>query len=150
MAHMMIQDLCKFENLHAIYLDCNYIRDLLEFYKLKDLKLLRTLTVFGNPVDQLPGFRTCLIGMLPTLKTLDTVVVSKKEFDNATVWFKTFNKKVPKFTLPSKKKFGPAAKKKDGDESPKTLQEAYPHFFPPKLDTAEDEVHANTSTFMVK
>jgi hypothetical protein len=46
--------------------------------------------VHGNPFDAIPNFRLYIIGLLPTLKKLDSVLISKKELDNANVWRNTF------------------------------------------------------------
>jgi len=49
------------------------------------------LTVHGNPLDLIPSFRLYIIGLLPQLQKLDTVLISKKERDNAHVFVNTFN-----------------------------------------------------------
>ena len=70
-------------NLKSLYLHCNHIYDLREFFKLNKLEHLRNLTVHGNYVDRIDGFRLILIAVFPSLKKLDTVLVSKKEIDNS-------------------------------------------------------------------
>lgn len=74
----------------ALYLHANKLKDITEFQKLQGLTELRTLTVHGNPLDTIPNFRLYIIGLLPTLKKLDSVLISKKELDNALVWRNTF------------------------------------------------------------
>jgi len=54
---------------------------------------LRSLTIHGNPVETIDNFRLFVIGFLPHLKKLDTVLVSKKERDNSKVWLNEFGKK---------------------------------------------------------
>lgn len=66
-----------------------------EFEKLKGLTELRTLTVHGNLFDAIPNFRLYIIGLLPTIKKLDSVLISKKELDNANVWKITFGMNKP-------------------------------------------------------
>lgn len=68
----------------------NKLKEITEFEKLQCLTELRTLTVHGNPFDAIPNFRLYIIGLLPTLKKLDSVLISKKELDNANVWRNTF------------------------------------------------------------
>lgn len=62
-----------------------------ELTKLQNIRKLRTLTIHGNPLDQLPNFRIFTIGLLPNLRKLDTVLVTYKERDNANVWMDTFS-----------------------------------------------------------
>lgn len=66
------------------------MKEIGEFEKLSCLSELRTLTVHGNPLDAVPNFRLFIIGLLPTIKKLDSVLISKKELDNANVWRNTF------------------------------------------------------------
>lgn len=65
-----------FPNLKSLYLHVNYIRDLKEIEKLSGLNELRSLTIHGNPLENIPGFRIFIIGILPNLKRLDSVLVS--------------------------------------------------------------------------
>ena len=41
------------------------------------------MTIHGNPIATVGNFRVYIIGLLPHLKKLDSVVVSKKERDNS-------------------------------------------------------------------
>lgn len=84
-------DFGRFAQLRSLYLHCNKIRDMEELRKIQNISKLRTLTIHGNPLDQLPNFRTYVIAVLPNIKKLDTVLVSYKERDNAMVWTNTFN-----------------------------------------------------------
>lgn len=56
---------------------------------------MRTLTIHGNPVETISNFRLYIIGILPNLKRLDSVLISKKEKDNCSVWINTFKNKSP-------------------------------------------------------
>jgi hypothetical protein len=47
---------------------------------------LRSITIHGNPVETIPNFRLYIIQMIPQLKRIDSVLISKKEKDNANVW----------------------------------------------------------------
>ena len=58
--------------------------------KLQDLAYLQTLTLYGNFIEQIKGYRLYVLGMMyekfETLKKLDSVVVTRKEFDSVIVW----------------------------------------------------------------
>jgi hypothetical protein len=55
--------------------------------------------VHGNPIERIKNFRLYLIAAIPQIKKIDTVLVSKKERDNAMVWKLTFGfKKLPTCT----------------------------------------------------
>lgn len=69
---------------------CNYIKDLKELQILKDCQNLKSLTIHGNPVETINNFRIYVIALLPQIKKIDTVLVSKKEKDNAFVWIHSF------------------------------------------------------------
>lgn len=75
--------------LKMLYLHCNYIYDMNQLKKLQHLQELKTLTIHGNPLTNVPSFRIYVIAILPHLKKLDSVVVSRKERDNSRVWVKT-------------------------------------------------------------
>jgi len=51
---------------------------------------LQSLTLNGNPIEEIKGYRLYVLGLLyaqyDTLKKLDTVIVSKTEYDNVLVW----------------------------------------------------------------
>ncbi|KAL4463942.1 hypothetical protein ABPG74_005879 [Tetrahymena malaccensis] len=72
-------DFSHFPNLKILYLHCNYIKDLREIQKIRSP--LISLTIHGNPVESIPGFRQFIIAIIPTLKNLDTAPISKKERD---------------------------------------------------------------------
>lgn len=87
----------NFTELRTLNIHCNYIHDLNELKKLQPIKSLKGLTIHGNPLDLIPSFRLYIIGLLPQLQKLDTVLISKKEKDNANVFINAFNhKKFPK------------------------------------------------------
>lgn len=95
----LTEELNKFQNLKSLYLHVNYIADTKEFMKISTLPQLRALTVHGNPIDKIPNFRLYLISMFPQLKKLDTVLISKKERDNASVMKNQFKlNKLPAYT----------------------------------------------------
>eukprot|EP01017_Pseudomicrothorax_dubius_P002954 TRINITY_DN10295_c0_g1_i1.p1 TRINITY_DN10295_c0_g1~~TRINITY_DN10295_c0_g1_i1.p1 ORF type:complete len:142 (+),score=26.85 TRINITY_DN10295_c0_g1_i1:100-525(+) len=85
------EDIQKFVNLRTLYLHRNFIYDMKEFTKLQPLQNLKSLTIHGNPIETIPNFRLYVIGILPNLQRLDSVLVSKKERDNANVFINHFH-----------------------------------------------------------
>lgn len=68
----------EFPQLKSLYLHCNYLYDLNDFTQLSEHKQLKTLMIHGNPLTEVPNFRSYLISMLPNIKKIDSVLVSKK------------------------------------------------------------------------
>jgi hypothetical protein len=68
----------------------NYIANLEEVKKLQEIQSLQTLTLYGNFIEQIKGYRLYVLGMMyekyETLKKMDNVLITKKEFDNVIVW----------------------------------------------------------------
>ena len=80
----------KFPNLKSLQLHGNYIKELEEVRKLNQIGTLQTLSLNGNPIEEIKGYRLYVLGMMfqnyETLKRLDSVIISKNEFDNVLVW----------------------------------------------------------------
>lgn len=83
-------EILNFPNLKTLYLHGNYISNLEEVKKLQDLPYLANLSLYGNFIEQIKGYRLYVLGMMyekyETLKKLDSVVVTRKEFDGVIVW----------------------------------------------------------------
>ena len=83
-------ELLNFPNLKTLYMHGNYISNLEEVRKLQDLPYLQTLTLYGNSIEQIKGYRLFVLGMMyeryETLKKLDSVLITRKEFDTVIVW----------------------------------------------------------------
>ena len=51
---------------------------------------LQTITLYGNFIEQIKGYRLFVLGMMyekyESLKKLDSVLVTRKEFDGVIVW----------------------------------------------------------------
>jgi hypothetical protein len=62
--------------------------------KLGGLEGLKTFTIHGNCLTEVPNFRLLVVSILPQLKKLDSVLVSKKERDNA-IFIRSQTKKLP-------------------------------------------------------
>uniref|UniRef100_A0A7S3FUK3 Leucine-rich repeat-containing protein 51 n=1 Tax=Strombidium rassoulzadegani TaxID=1082188 RepID=A0A7S3FUK3_9SPIT len=116
-------DILNFSQLKSLQLHGNYINDLEEIRKLNEIGTLQTLTLNGNPIEEIKGYRLFVLGLMyqryETLKRLDTVLITKMEFDNVIVWNKHLNAKIVKRLRklrPSKPKQPPA---KEVDENAK-------------------------------
>ena len=83
-------EILQFPNLKTLYLHGNYISNLDEVKKLQDLPCLQTLSLYGNFIEQIKGYRLYVLGMMyekyETLKKLDSVLITRKEFDSVIVW----------------------------------------------------------------
>lgn len=83
-------EILEFPNLKTLYLHGNYISNLDEVKKLQELPYLQTLTLYGNPIEQVKGYRLFVLGVMyekyETLKKLDSVLITRKEFDCVIVW----------------------------------------------------------------
>ena len=80
--------------LRTLYIHSNYLYDLNDLNQLSSREHLKTLTVHSNPLTEIPNFRCYTISILPQIKKLDSVLVSKKEVDNA-MFLRTQIKKFP-------------------------------------------------------
>lgn len=80
----------RFTNLKCLQLHGNYINDLEEIKKLADLEFLFELTLNGNPIEEIPGYRLFVLALMyqknENLRKLDTVIVTDQEFDSVLVW----------------------------------------------------------------
>ena len=72
-----------------LYLHGNNIFKLNEVDKLSELTKLKTLTLHGNPIETMTGYKTYIICHLPQVQTLDFSMVTKGERQTASVWSKT-------------------------------------------------------------
>ena len=69
----------------SLYLHSNFVSDMKEVLKLENSPL-KSLTLYGNSIDQLPSYRMYVITLLPQLKRLDSVLITKLEKDNGSVF----------------------------------------------------------------
>lgn len=113
----------SFPLLKTLYLHGNYFSNLDDVKKLGGLKHLHTLTLYGNPIEQIPGYRLWVLGVIyltsDTLKKLDQVVITAKEFDAVCVWNEALNKNASsklKKLQPKNIKKPPAIKTEDDDK----------------------------------
>jgi len=85
------------------------------------------LTLNGNPIEEIRGYRMFVLGFMfsqfETLRKLDTVIISKVEFDNVLVWNERLHAKMLEEGKSLRKLRPENAKKppaKEEDESSKT------------------------------
>ncbi|OAD60981.1 Leucine-rich repeat-containing protein 51 [Eufriesea mexicana] len=72
-------DIIKFPNLKIFYLHGNNISNINDIVKLKKLQTLRSLTLQGNPIENLPYYRGYIVHILPQLTALDFSAVLSAE-----------------------------------------------------------------------
>ena len=79
----------------------NFIWSFDELAKLTGAKNLRTLTIHANPVEEYGEFRIIICNMLPSLKKIDSTLLTKRETERAGVLKKSL-KKFPVIKNPRK------------------------------------------------
>lgn len=67
--------------LKILYVHGNNIQEIEKVLPLKDCKSLTSLTLYGNPIDHIKGYRHFIIEMCPILEKFDSAVISEKELD---------------------------------------------------------------------
>lgn len=75
------KDILELRYLKILYLHANLIKNLEEITVLSNSKALINLTLHGNPIEHIKGYRLLVIEMIPTLEKLDFTLVSEKELD---------------------------------------------------------------------
>lgn len=97
---ILYSELCDLPNLMSLYLHSNYLSDMKEIVKLRESPL-KFLTLYGNPIDQLPLYRMYVLTILPQVRKLDSVLVTKLEKDNSSVFSQKYSfKNLPFVTNP--------------------------------------------------
>ena len=71
-------DFADFPNIKTLYLHCNYLHSFDELVKLTAITELKNFTIHGNSLTSVANFRLLVISILPQLKKLDSVLISKK------------------------------------------------------------------------
>jgi Leucine-rich repeat (LRR) protein len=136
------EEISKFPNLQNLYLNYNYIKDLGQTQKLGKMKNLKSLNLFGNPVEQVPGYRMWVLGVMyeesDSLKKFDQVVITAKEFQSMCVWNERFNTSAAaKLTRVSYNYFSDKKDKKGN------IIKGNVASFPPELKVASDDKSKN-------
>lgn len=83
-------EILNFKQLKVLYLHGNFLKNLEDCRKLQNLPQLQNLTLYGNPIEQVKGYRMWVLGMMyeksENLRRFDQVLITKREFDNVIVW----------------------------------------------------------------
>lgn len=80
------EDVSCLEHLSVLYLHANGISRLDEIDKLAKLPHLKTLTLHGNPLENIKGYRQYALSVLPNLRQLDFCAVTKQDRRVAASW----------------------------------------------------------------
>ena len=75
------RDICELPYLKILYVHGNNIQEIGKVVALSQCKSLTSLTLYGNPMDHIKGYRNFIIEMCPLLEKLDGAVISEKELD---------------------------------------------------------------------
>ena len=75
------RDICDLPYLKILYVHGNNIQEIGKVTALGQCKSLTSLTLYGNPMDHIKGYRNFIIEMCPLLEKLDGAVISEKELD---------------------------------------------------------------------
>ncbi len=75
------EDICKLPYLKILYVHGNNIQEIEKVTNLRNCKSLTSLSLYGNPIDHIKGYRHFIIEMCPLLEKLDSAVISEKELD---------------------------------------------------------------------
>lgn len=75
------EDIEQFPNLKIFYLHGNKISNIADVVRLKKLSNLRSLTLHGNPVEDIPCYRGYVVHLLPQLLVFDfsPVIAAEKK-----------------------------------------------------------------------
>lgn len=74
-------DIKRLPFLKILYVHGNNIQEIDKVLPLGECPSLTSLTLYGNPMDHIRGYRNFIIELCPLLEKLDSAVVSEKELD---------------------------------------------------------------------
>lgn len=74
-------DILNLKFLKILYCHANYIKEIEKVTILRNCKSLLNLTLHGNPIEQIKGYRQFIVEIVPSLEKLDFTLVSEKELD---------------------------------------------------------------------
>ena len=75
------EDIAKLPFLKIFYAHANYFNSIDDIAALAKCPCLFNLTLHGNPIEQIKGYRYFIISMMPALNKFDFTLVSEKELD---------------------------------------------------------------------
>jgi len=84
----------KFPNISLLYLQANKISKLTELKKLQHFKNLKSLVLFGNPVEESKHYRNMILWACPNLQILDFCPITEQQRSRNAVWKQTFRRKL--------------------------------------------------------
>ena len=58
------EEILKFDQLKSLQLHGNYVKDIEEVRKLNNIATLQSLTLNGNPIEEIKGYRLYVLGMM--------------------------------------------------------------------------------------
>ncbi|XP_034231778.1 leucine-rich repeat-containing protein 51-like [Thrips palmi] len=76
-------EISQFPQLRILYLHANRLTKLNSVAKLRHFSKLRNLTLRGNPIDEIPSYRSYIISIIPQITRLDHVPISNGERGSA-------------------------------------------------------------------
>jgi len=85
--------LLQYPKLKILYLHGNQIDKLSEVDKLGALPELFSITLHGNPIEDIPGYKQYVISVLPQLKVFNTITITNQDRSDASTWKRKFRKK---------------------------------------------------------
>ena len=85
--------LLQYPKLKILYLHGNQIDKLSEVDKLGALPELFSITLHGNPIEDIPGYKQYVISALPQLKVFNTITITNQDRSDASTWKRKFRKK---------------------------------------------------------
>lgn len=71
-----------------LYLHGNNVRRIREVDKLLSLRRLKSLSLHGNPIESVDGYRQYIVTHIPQLHTVDFSGVTKADRKSSDVWVK--------------------------------------------------------------
>jgi hypothetical protein len=74
-------DLLNLKFLKILYCHANHVKEIEKIAMLRNCKSLLNLTLHGNPIEQIKGYRQFVVEIIPSLEKLDFTLVSEKELD---------------------------------------------------------------------
>ncbi len=79
-----------FPNIKTIYMHANNITKISQLKKLKFFPNLKSLSLYGNPVEEHKHYRNYTLNMCPNLTQFDSSPVTGSERKRAEIWSQTF------------------------------------------------------------
>eukprot|EP00730_Choanoeca_flexa_P020156 TRINITY_DN9855_c0_g1_i3.p1 TRINITY_DN9855_c0_g1~~TRINITY_DN9855_c0_g1_i3.p1 ORF type:complete len:212 (+),score=29.13 TRINITY_DN9855_c0_g1_i3:74-709(+) len=78
--------LSELPSLAILYLHGNSIANIKQVQRLSKMSTLRSLSLHGNPVEMVDGYRNYTIAVVPSLKKLDFTTVTPSERERSETW----------------------------------------------------------------